>query len=104
MGGADGSVSGDGTKLFVAAARDDADPARARATLEKARNALASVEDILGALLDISRLDTGEANVGTSSPLESIPACVIAGVSLAGGQGRTASVVLGSSRANSSPP
>lgn len=50
-------------KLFVAAARDDGDPARVRATLEKARNALASVEDILGALLDISRLDTGEAEV-----------------------------------------
>jgi signal transduction histidine kinase/ActR/RegA family two-component response regulator len=50
-------------KLFVAAARDDADPARIRATLEKAGNALVSVEGILGALLDISRLELGESEV-----------------------------------------
>jgi ribose/xylose/arabinose/galactoside ABC-type transport system permease subunit len=56
---------------------------------------LSGVLAALSGLLLTARLDTGEANVGTSYPLESIAACVIAGVSLAGGQGRTASVVLG---------
>lgn len=56
---------------------------------------LSSVLAALSGLLLTARLDTGEANVGTAMPLESIAACVIAGVSLAGGQGRTASVVLG---------
>lgn len=46
-------------KLFVAAARDDAGASGSRATLEKAHNALVSVEGILGALLDISKLETG---------------------------------------------
>ncbi|WP_151719941.1 hybrid sensor histidine kinase/response regulator [Gemmobacter serpentinus] len=45
-------------KLFVAAARDEAGPGQS-ATLEKAHNALLSVEGILGALLDISRLEAG---------------------------------------------
>lgn len=49
----------------------------------------------LSGLLLTSRLGTGEANVGTSFPLESIAACVISGVALAGGQGRTLAVVLG---------
>ena len=40
-------------------------------------------------------LDTGEANIGASMPLESIAACVIAGVSLRGGIGRVENVVLG---------
>ena len=42
-----------------------------------------------------ARLDTGEANIGASMPLESIAACVIAGVSLRGGLGRVENVVLG---------
>lgn len=42
-----------------------------------------------------ARLGTGEANVGSSLPLESIAACVISGVALAGGQGRTFSVMIG---------
>ncbi|WP_145926095.1 PAS-domain containing protein [Shinella sp. HZN7] len=50
-------------KLFVAAARDDAEATPMRGTLEKAHNALASVEGILGALLDISRLEAGGAAV-----------------------------------------
>ncbi|MFC3166245.1 PAS-domain containing protein [Ciceribacter thiooxidans] len=50
-------------KLFVAAARDDADAMPMRGTLEKAHNALVSVEGILGALLDISRLEAGGAAV-----------------------------------------
>ncbi len=42
---------------------------------------------VAGMLLT-ARLDTGEANIGASMPLESIAACVIAGVSLRGGIGR----------------
>lgn len=49
---------------------------------------------IAGMLLT-ARMDTGEANVGASMPLESIAACVIAGVSLRGGVGRLENVVLG---------
>ncbi|MFC6447972.1 hybrid sensor histidine kinase/response regulator [Shinella zoogloeoides] len=48
-------------KLFVDAARDDAGDISIRGTLEKAHNALVSVEGILGALLDISRLEAGGA-------------------------------------------
>ncbi|MCF3639634.1 PAS-domain containing protein [Rhizobium sp. TRM95111] len=50
-------------KLFVAAARDDAGATPMCGTLEKAHNALVSVEGILGALLDISRLEAGGAAV-----------------------------------------
>ncbi len=46
-------------------------------------------------MLLTARLDTGEANIGASMPLESIAACVIAGVSLRGGIGRVENVVLG---------
>lgn len=56
---------------------------------------LCSVLAALSGLLLTARLDTGESNIGASLPLESIAACVIAGVSLAGGQGRTFKVVLG---------
>ncbi len=49
---------------------------------------------IAGMLLT-ARLDTGEANIGASMPLQSIAACVIAGVSLRGGVGRLENVVLG---------
>ena len=42
-----------------------------------------------------ARLDTGEANIGAAYPLDSIAACVIAGVSLRGGVGRVENVVLG---------
>ncbi len=49
---------------------------------------------IAGILLT-ARLDTGEANIGATMPLESIAACVIAGVSLRGGIGRLENVVLG---------
>lgn len=50
-------------KLFVAAARDDSTPERTQATLTKAAAALDSVETILEALLDISRLESGKAAV-----------------------------------------
>ena len=49
---------------------------------------------VAGILLT-ARLDTGEANIGATMPLESIAACVIAGVSLRGGIGRIENVVLG---------
>ncbi len=46
-------------------------------------------------MLLTARLDTGEANIGADMPLNSIAACVIAGVSLRGGVGRIENVVLG---------
>lgn len=49
----------------------------------------------ISGMLLTARLDTGEANIGASMPLESIAACVIAGVSLRGGVGRVENVVLG---------
>jgi len=54
----------------------------------------ALMASIAGMLLT-ARMDTGEANIGASMPLESIAACVIAGVSLRGGVGRLENVVLG---------
>jgi ribose transport system permease protein len=42
-----------------------------------------------------ARLETGEANIGLTMPLDSIAACVIGGVSLRGGTGRLLNVVLG---------
>ncbi len=50
-------------KLFVASLADAGLSAEARATLGKAQNALASVEGILDALLDISKLESGRASV-----------------------------------------
>lgn len=49
----------------------------------------------ISGLLLTARLETGEANIGVSMPLESIAACVIGGVSLKGGVGRVENVVLG---------
>lgn len=46
-------------KLFIASIGDEAVPPAARAALHKAQNALGQVEGILGALLDISRLESG---------------------------------------------
>jgi ribose transport system permease protein len=57
--------------------------------------AIAGLLSALSGLLLTARLDTGESNIGASLPLESIAACVIAGVSLSGGLGRTLKVVLG---------
>ena len=57
----------------------------ARVTL--AAFVMAGVFAALSGLLLTARLGTGEANIGTSLPLESIAACVISGVALAGGQG-----------------
>lgn len=49
----------------------------------------------IAGLMLTARLETGEANIGAAMPLESIAACVIAGVSLRGGVGRVGAVVLG---------
>jgi ribose transport system permease protein len=49
----------------------------------------------MAGLMLTARLETGEANIGASMPLESIAACVIGGVSLRGGVGRLSGVVLG---------
>ena len=46
-------------------------------------------------LMLTARIETGEANIGATMPLESIAACVIGGVSLRGGSGRLGNVVLG---------
>ncbi len=65
-----------------------------RGTLVATYVLCAALAAIAGILLT-ARLDTGEANIGASMPLESIAACVIAGVSLRGGIGRLENVVLG---------
>lgn len=54
----------------------------------------AALTAVSGMLLT-ARIDTGEANIGASMPLQSIAACVIAGVSLRGGVGRLESVIMG---------
>jgi ribose transport system permease protein len=66
----------------------------ARLTLFMAYAICAALTSIAGLLLT-ARMETGEANVGTSMPLQSIAACVIAGVSLRGGTGNVPYVVLG---------
>ncbi|HXD39593.1 MAG TPA: ABC transporter permease [Ramlibacter sp.] len=54
----------------------------------------ATLASVSGLLLT-ARVGTGEANLGGTIALESIAACVIAGVSLRGGMGRVENVVLG---------
>ncbi len=56
---------------------------------------LCSMLSAISALLLTARLETGEANLGASMPLQSIAACVVGGVSLFGGKGRLLNVVLG---------
>ncbi|MBC6404354.1 MAG: ABC transporter permease [Rhodospirillales bacterium] len=65
-----------------------------RGTLFQAYVLCAALAATAGMLLT-ARLDTGDANIGASMPLESIAACVIAGVALRGGVGRLENVVLG---------
>lgn len=58
-------------KLFISSLEAEALSPGAQATLEKAQNALLSVEGILGALLDISKLESGRAAVSVGPvPLE----------------------------------
>jgi ribose/xylose/arabinose/galactoside ABC-type transport system permease subunit len=56
---------------------------------------LCSLLCAIAALLLTARLETGEANLGASMPLQSIAACVVGGVSLVGGKGKLRNVVLG---------
>jgi ribose transport system permease protein len=56
---------------------------------------LSGVLSALSGVLLTARLDTGESSIGTTFPLESIAACVIAGAALTGGVGRTLAVVAG---------
>ena len=49
----------------------------------------------LSGVLLTARLGTGESSIGTTFPLESIAACVIAGAALTGGRGRTFAIVAG---------
>lgn len=65
-----------------------------RAALIRAYIICALLAGLTGILLT-ARLESGDANIGSSMALESIAACVIAGVSLRGGIGRVENVVLG---------
>lgn len=56
---------------------------------------LCSLLASLTGLLLTARIESGETNLGGTIALESIAACVIAGVSLRGGIGRVENVVLG---------
>ena len=57
--------------------------------------ALSALLASVAGLLLTARVESGETNLGGSVALESIAACVIAGVSLRGGIGRVENVVLG---------
>ncbi len=63
-------------------------------TLMLAYAICALIASLTGLLLT-ARVESGEANLGGTIALQSIAACVIAGVSLRGGIGRVESVVLG---------
>lgn len=63
-------------------------------TLMMAYVICALIASLTGLLLT-ARVESGEANLGGTIALESIAACVIAGVSLRGGIGRVENVVLG---------
>lgn len=65
-----------------------------RRTLILAYVICALIASLTGLLLT-ARVESGEANLGGTIALESIAACVIAGVSLRGGIGRVENVVLG---------
>ncbi len=54
-------------KLFLASIGDEGLTQAARGALDKAQNALVSVEGILGALLDISKLESGKAAVSVGA-------------------------------------
>jgi ribose transport system permease protein len=56
---------------------------------------LCALASSVGGILLTARLESGESNIGGTVALESIAACVIAGVSLRGGIGRVENVVLG---------
>ena len=70
-------------------------PASARALTLFMTYVLCGALTAISGIMLTARLETGEANIGASMPLESIAACVIGGVSLRGGTGRLENVVLG---------
>jgi ribose/xylose/arabinose/galactoside ABC-type transport system permease subunit len=55
---------------------------------------LCGVLSAIAGIMLTARLETGEANIGASLPLDSIAACVIGGVSLRGGSGHIGNVIL----------
>ena len=57
--------------------------------------ALAGLLAAVGAVLLTARIETGEANIGSALPLQTIAAAVIGGVSLRGGSGRVHDAILG---------
>lgn len=60
-------------KLFLAALESAASPDEVALTVNRARSAFESVESILGALLDISRLDSGVAGITPATfPLDAL--------------------------------
>lgn len=59
-------------KLYISAIADERIDPAARISLDKAQNALQSVEGLLAALLDISRLESGKAAV-TVGPVPLLP-------------------------------
>lgn len=60
-------------KLFLAALESPSSPEEAALTVSRARSAFESVESILGALLDISRLDSGAAGITPATfPLDGL--------------------------------
>jgi ribose transport system permease protein len=63
-------------------------------TLFSAYFICAALASVAGVLLT-ARVESGETNLGGTIAMESIAACVIAGVSLRGGIGRVENVVLG---------
>jgi ribose transport system permease protein len=65
-----------------------------RATLVLVYCLCSAIAALTGLLLT-ARVESGEANLGGTMAMESIAACVIAGVSLRGGIGRVENVVLG---------
>lgn len=56
-------------KLYLASIEDEVGPGRHQETLGKAQNALTSVQDMIEALLDISRLESGHA-VADARPVD----------------------------------
>ncbi|MCW2724982.1 MAG: Ribose/xylose/arabinose/galactoside ABC-type transport system,permease component [Frankiales bacterium] len=55
----------------------------------------AGVLTAMGSVLLTARIETGEANIGSALPLQTIAAAVIGGVSLRGGTGSVVNAILG---------
>jgi ribose/xylose/arabinose/galactoside ABC-type transport system permease subunit len=57
--------------------------------------ALCSFLTALSGIMLTARTSTGEANIGSQYPLQSIAACALGGISLFGGEGRLSGAVIG---------